>query len=418
MKVKIYPSIASGTVGSQPSKSSMQRAIAAALLAKGTSSLSNISVSDDSLSALKMAECLGATIVRNNEKIEIIGGLKEGCNNLYCGESGLGVRLFSAIASLRNEEITLSGSGSIMTRPMTMIEDSLKKLGVKVETSNGYLPLKIQGPIKGGEIEIDGSLSSQLISGLLFALPMAEDDSLLKISSLNSKPYIDLTVSVLRSFGIEIENRDYSEIFIKGRQSYLATDYRIEEDWSGIAFLAVLGAISGGVRIKGLSHSSIQADRAIVNVLKSTGSQVEEGIDELIVPPGDLRSFNFDIKDCPDLAPPLAALASFCDGKSTITGTQRLESKESNRSLTLQEEFSKLGLRIDVNTDFMVIHGGGPIRSGIVESRGDHRIAMALALLATRSDGQVVINGAEVVNKSYPGFYSDIKRLGIKTEII
>lgn len=414
----IKPSICSGSVASQASKSSMQRAVAAALLSDGLSVISNISTSADSLSALKMAECLGARMEIDGSTLRINGGLNPVCRELNCGESGLGVRLFSAIASLCNEEITISGSGSVMKRPMAMIEDSLRKLGARAESVNGFLPVKIKGPIHGGRLKIDGSISSQLISGLLFALPLLEEDSVLIIDSLKSKPYIDLTISVLESFGIKIDNRGYREIFIKGKQVYKPSPYRVEEDWSGISFIAVLGAISGPLTIKGLSISSVQSDKVIIDVLRKAGARIETGKNKLIVAPGNLKPFEFDISDCPDLAPPLTTLAAYCNGKSILRGTGRLVSKESNRSEALKLEFARLGVDIVIRNDSMEIFGNQGVRSEEVDSHDDHRIAMALAIAAAGAEGQVKIKGAEAVSKSYPGFFNDLSTLGLNIELI
>jgi 3-phosphoshikimate 1-carboxyvinyltransferase len=418
MIARIKPSHISGSIISQPSKSSMQRAVAASLLCNGLSVISNISDAADSQSALAMAECLGATIQRDGDTLLINGGLKPVCRKLNCGESGLGVRLFSAIASLCEEEIFISGNGSILKRPMSMIEDSLSKLGAKVQSASGFLPLSIQGPIHGGRYEIDGSLSSQLISGLLFALPLLREDTLLIIDSLKSRPYIDLTISVLESFGVEIDNRDYREIFIRGGQKYLPARYRVEEDWSGISFITVLGAVSNKLTVKGLSLNSVQSDRVIIDLLHRAGAKVEARDNEVTVSPGNLKPFEFDISDCPDLAPPLTALAAYCKGKSVLMGTARLVAKESNRSDALRKEFSKLGVKIDIRKDSMVIHGAGRINSAEVDSHSDHRIAMALTIAASRAEGEVVINGADAVSKSYPGFFDDVAKLGLEVELI
>ena len=418
MIARIYPSDSSGSLVSQASKSSMQRAVAAALLSNGLSVLSNVSDSADSLSALKMAECLGASVERTGDKVNIRGGLDPVCRELNCGESGLGVRLFSAIASLCDKEITISGSGSVMKRPMAMIEKSLKELGAKADSARGFLPIKIKGPIHGGKLKIDGSFSSQFISGLLFALPLLEEDSILLIDSLKSKPYIDLTISVLESFGISIDKHDYREIYIRGRQVYKSACYRVEEDWSGISFLAILGAISGRISVKGLSLNSVQSDKVIVDVLRKAGAVVETVKNELIIAPGKLlKPFEFDISDCPDLAPPLTALAAYCNGKSVLRGTSRLAGKESNRSETLKLEFARLGVNIDIQNDSMEIFGKSRVGSGEVDSHDDHRIAMALAIAAVKAEGPVTINNAEAINKSYPGFFNDMVKLGIKVEL-
>ena len=197
-----------------------------------------------------MAECLGAFFDISEEKIEVKGGFNPSCKTLNGGESGLGIRMFSAIASLSEKELEFNGTGSILNRPMDMLQQTLESLGVNVTTSNGKLPLKIKGPLKGGKAKVDGSVSSQFLTGLLFALPLAENDSVLEISNLKSKPYIDLTLDVLKKFGISIENKGYKKFIIPKKQKYIATEYKVEGDWSGASFLAVLGAISGKVIIR------------------------------------------------------------------------------------------------------------------------------------------------------------------------
>jgi 3-phosphoshikimate 1-carboxyvinyltransferase len=418
MRIRINPSKPSGSLVARPSKSSMQRAVAAAMLAKGQSILSNACYSEDSISALKMAECLGANIDREVDIVRVRGGFNPSCEELHCGESGLGVRLFSAIAALSGKQIRITGRGSILGRSMSMIEEALVSLGVEVQSNKGFLPIDIKGPLKGGEIKIDGSATSQFLSGLLFALPLCKKDSIIKVDSLKSKPYIDLSISVLEAFGIEIINRDYSEFIIKGRQNYRPARYRIEEDWSGIAFLAVLGAIAGKVIINDISFSSVQSDKAIIEILETVGAGVVRGENSIELSNIELKAFEFDINDCPDLAPPLAALAAFCKGKSILRGTKRLEGKESNRAYTLKSELGKLGVDIALAKDRMEISGSGSFRAAEVDSHGDHRIAMALAVCATGAEGPVIINGAEAVSKSYPGFFDDIASLGISVEEI
>jgi len=418
MVVKVSASNALGTVHSPASKSSMQRAVAAALLAEGTSTLFNPSFSEDSLSAIKMAECLGASVKISKEKVEIKGGFNPVCEILDCGESGLGVRMFSAIAALSDKEIIFSGSGSILNRPMDMLKNPLESLGAIVVTMNGKLPLLLKGPLTGGKAKVDGSSSSQFLTGLLFALPMAEENSILEILNLKSKPYIDLTLDILNKFGISVENQGYKEFFIPGKQKYIATDYQVEGDWSGAAFLAVLGAISGKVTIHHLQLNSTQPDRMILEALKMAGADVEERDDKIIVSPNKLKAFNFDITDCPDLAPPLVALASFCEGKSVITGTERLKAKESDRAFTLQKEFSALGIDIQEFENKIEIIGRKNIEGGEVSSHGDHRIAMALAIAGTKATSPVTISGAEAINKSYPNFFNDLQKLGVVLETI
>jgi 3-phosphoshikimate 1-carboxyvinyltransferase len=418
MIVKVNPSVASGTIVAPASKSSMQRAVAAALLANGISTLENPSFSDDSISVLKMAECLGAIIDIFGKKVRIQGGFNPVCNTLDCGESGLGVRMFSAIAALSEKEIFFSGSGSVLARPMDMLQDTLERFGVTVKTTNGKLPVTVKGPLKGGMAKADGSVSSQFLTGLLFALPLSKKDSVIEISNLKSKPYIDLTLDVLQKFGVIINHQNYKTFYIPGNQKYIAVNYQVEGDWSGAAFFAVLGAISGKVAIQKLQLNSTQPDKKILEILKMAGANVSEKNEKVIISPGKLKAFQIDIDDNPDLAPPLVALASFCQGKSVISGTERLKAKESNRPFVLQKEFSTLGVDIQVFENRIEIEGTKTINGGEVFSHGDHRIAMALGIAATQSESPVKIYNAEVINKSYPDFFTDLQILRVVLETI
>ena len=413
MIVEISASSVNGSVEAPASKSLMQRAVAAALLAEGTSTLFNPSFSEDSKYALKMAECLGAKVKIENDKAVISGGFQPICNTLDCGESGLGVRMFSAIAALSGMELHFTGSGTILNRPMDMLQKTIESLGATVKTTKGRLPLTVRGPLRGGHALVDGSVSSQFLTGLLFALPLAENNSVLEISNLKSKPYIDLTIDVLEKFGITIENQNYERIIIPNKQQYVAANYQVEGDWSGAAFLAVLGAISGKTEIHNLQFNSKQADIKIIDALKLAGAELKKTTNVIAVSRNELRAFQFDITDCPDLAPPLVALAAFCKGKSVITGTERLKVKESDRSSTLQKEFSALGVDIQGFENRLEIVGANQIKGGEVSSHGDHRIAMALAVAGTRSSAPVSIENAESIYKSYPEFYNDLSKLGV-----
>lgn len=418
MRVVVNHNQLEGTVTAPSSKSSMQRAVAAALMADGESVLWNPSFADDCISAINMAECLGAKVQKFNNRVVIEGGFNPVCNELDCGESGLGVRMFSALASLADQEIFFNGKGTILNRPMNMIVSTLEQLGVRVNTTEGRLPLSVSGPLKGGLAYVDGSKSSQFLTGLLMALPSVLDDTSLIINNLNSKPYIDLTIDILNKFNIEVENLEYKKINIKGRQKFRPINYIVEEDWSGVAFLAVGGALGNGITVKGVSKESVQADKIILDILSRAGASIKWTKDSFTVLGSGLKSFRTDITDCPDLAPPLVALAAFCDGTSVLTGTSRLIDKESDRASTLKMEFEKLGVEIKVDLNSIEIRGGDKTRSAVCNSHGDHRIAMALAIAGTQTEGTVEIIDAECINKSYPSFYEDIAGIGANIEIL
>ncbi|MGB8492332.1 MAG: 3-phosphoshikimate 1-carboxyvinyltransferase [Bacteroidales bacterium] len=407
----VSPSFVSGVVKAPPSKSMTQRAIAAAILAEGTSLIMNPSYCDDSLAAMSIAVSLGAKVEPENNRIRITGcrDLKE--KKLNCGESGLAIRLFSPIAALYTEEITMTGSGSLKTRPMSMIGDALLQLGVKVSSNNGFLPLTIQGPVRGGRCEIDGSLSSQLLTGLLTALPLASGDSEIIVHDLKSKPYIDMTTGILKDFGIIVENEDYRRFIIPGRQKYAERDYEVEGDWSGGAFLLVAGAINGDLKITGLRPDSLQSDRAILKALELAGAKVSFSHDGIEVAKSQLRSFEFDATESPDLFPPLVTLASYCRGTSAIRGASRLRHKESDRAETLSEEFGRMGVIVTLKDDFLYVTGG-PVNGSRVMSHDDHRIAMAEAVAALGASGSIVIKDSHCVTKSYPDFFTDLSVAG------
>lgn len=401
-----------GNLTAPSSKSYAQRALAASLLAEGESRLTNVEFCDDTLSASKVAEVLGATITKEgNSTLIINGGLKPKGSELFIGESGLATRLFTPIASLHSEPLTITGHGSILKRPMTMMINPLHQLGVEVDDSNGYLPFTVRGPIQGGDLKVDGSISSQFISGLLFALPCAEHDSKLYVDGAVSLPYIDMTLETAQLFGVEIENHNYEEFVIRGGQRYRATNFNVEGDWSSISTLLVGGAISGEVTISNVNMESKQADRAICDALALAGAYIHSNNGELTVAARPLKAFEFDATQCPDLFPALVALAAAAEGVTTLKGCGRLTHKESNRALTLKEEYEKVGIEVSLEGDDTMKIRGGEIKSAHVSSHNDHRIAMSMAVSALRSDGAITIDGAESVAKSYPEFFADLESL-------
>lgn len=411
MERSVEPSKIEGRIKAPSSKSMTQRAIAAAMLAQGQSRIINPSYCDDSLAAMSIAVGLGAKVEPGTDELKITGcgELKE--TKLNCGESGLAIRMFSPIAALFPAEITISGGGSLKKRPMLMIEEALSQLGVQCKSSGGFLPLTIHGPIKGGNLEIDGSVSSQLLTGLLMALPLAVKNSVIKVNNLKSKPYIDMTLQILKDFGISIENKNYSNFYIPGNQSFKSRKYNVESDWSGGAFLLVAGAINGHLEIDGLNSGSKQSDMAIISALKKAGALIKITNDKIEVSKSDMKGFEFDATESPDLFPPLVALASFCKGETIIKGVSRLEFKESNRAVSLKEEFGKMNIRIDLDDDLMRIRGGA-VAGARVFSHDDHRIAMAVSVAALGATGVVSVKDSQCVSKSYPGFYNDLRQIG------
>ena len=389
MDITLSEGTVSGSVTAPASKSYAQRAIAAALLCEGESVLSNMVQCNDTRAALQVAADLGAKISAHEDTYTLHGGLHPRKRQLNIGESGLATRLFTPITALCTETITLTGKGSILKRPISMMEEPLRQLGATVSSQGGYLPIHIRGAIRGGNITVDGSLSSQFITGLLMALPLAAQDTTLTVNDLN----------------------DYRQFFIEGGQRYVPTRYRIEGDWSGASCLLVAGATAGRITVENLKPLSLQADTAIIDALTRAGAEITTTADSVTVRRNELHAFEFDATHCPDLFPALAALAANCDGTSVIRGTHRLIHKESNRAQTLADVFGGMGVAVDIETENEMRIIGGTIHGATVSSHNDHRIAMAAAVAALNSDGAVTIRGAEAVDKSYPEFWDDFRNL-------
>ena len=415
MIATIQPSTLTGSITAPASKSSMQRACAAALLHVGKTIIQNPGTSNDDQAAIKMIQDLGATVEFIDDVLVVTSnGIKPLASGINCGESGLGIRMFTPVAALSSEQIIINGKGSLLVRPMNFFDEVLPQLGVKISSNNGKLPLQIQGPLVPQNITVDGSLSSQFLTGLLFVFAASVIEEItITVIDLKSKPYIDLSLKVLQDFGYSITNNNYESFTIHPTIQQASTiKYTVEGDWSGAAFLLVAGAISGAITVKGLDVFSTQADKKILEALQDSGCRLSIQDKQIEVGPASLKAFHFNATDCPDLFPPLVALAAYCEGKTVIEGVSRLAHKESDRGITLQDEFGKMGLEIILQADLMIINGGKGLKGAHVHSRHDHRIAMACATAGLRTDGELVIDEAEAINKSYPDFYKHIEKLG------
>ncbi len=422
MEAIILPSKINGSIQAPASKSSMQRACAAALLYNGHSLIYNPGNSNDDLAAIEVIRSLGAIVEMKKDTLSINSdGRIHDAGKINCGESGLGFRMFAPIAALSSNEILINGSGSLLNRPMNFFDEIFPQLGISIHSNAGKLPISIKGPLVPKNITIDGSLSSQFLTGLLFAFAkVATKPVTITVTNLKSKPYIDLTLGVMKAFGHEVENINYEHFIIKPPTLNIVKEgrpqtYTVEGDWSGGAFLLVAGAIAGEITVKGLDVLSAQADKAILHALMMADIQLSIEADQIIAGPpiGDRgKAFHFNATDCPDLFPPLVALAAFCNGTTVIEGVNRLIHKESNRALTLQEEFAKMGVEIKFQDDLMLITGAPIIKGASLQSHHDHRIAMACTVAALKAEGKTIIHDAEAINKSYPGFYNDLKMMG------
>jgi 3-phosphoshikimate 1-carboxyvinyltransferase len=422
----IHPSTISGNIKAPASKSSMQRACAAALLSKGRSIIHNHGHSNDDKAAMEIVENLGAEVMINNEELIINSRGLQPTGQVNCGESGLSLRMFTPIAALSEKEITIHGEGSLLNRPIDFFDEILPRLDVRIQSNNGKLPVTVKGRLQPKNIEIDGSMSSQFLTGLLMAYSATDaTDVSIKVKNLKSKPYIDLTLHVMKKFGLKLpENKNYEEFYFPASthdshpDDYRDTihDYTVEADWSGGAFLLVAGCIAGAISVRGLDLSSTQADKKIMEALSDANASVAVEAKGIKVRSVEMRAFEFDATDCPDLFPPLVALAAYCKGQTRIRGVNRLKHKESDRATTLQQEFGKMGVKIEFSDDLMVVYGDGKLKGAKLHSQHDHRIAMACSIAALKADGNTTIEAAQAVNKSYPDFFEDLKNLGAGVE--
>lgn len=369
--MKIKSSLLSGRVIVPPSKSVAHRALIARALSGGNGSIHNL---EDSKDMQATNRCLVA--------------LSSGGTVLDCGESGSTLRFIIPIALASGGEYRVTGQGRLLDRPLTPYERYFD-----ISRDNG--DLIIRGELKSGTFELEGGISSQFVTGLLFALPLLSGDSeIVMTSPLESKPYVDLTLYVLKEYGINVENEDYKRFTVKGEQKFLERDFTVEGDYSQAAFWLTANALGSDIEVCGLNPESLQGDKEIVNIIKN-----------------DTRII--DVTDIPDLVPILAVLCCFRQVESRIVGAARLRFKECDRLSAITTELNKLGAKITEFEDSLVITGVDTLHGGEVDSHNDHRIPMALAIAATRCDGEVTINGAECVSKSYPAFfehYNSLKR--------
>ncbi|MFM7710256.1 MAG: 3-phosphoshikimate 1-carboxyvinyltransferase [Ferruginibacter sp.] len=412
----IIPSNLSGVIPIPGSKSHIQRALALALFDENETLLERVSFSDDVLSVLKLIQTLGARVSKHADQLSIIGINQLSLpSTLDVGESGLALRMFTPILALQNRKINITGSGSLMNRSQLFLLDLLRGLGVACESNNGKLPITIQGPFTPETGLFDGQASSQHITGLMMATAIATTQPVtIHVDQPNSQPYLFLTASVLNAFGYKTECTHPFGFTISPRiKACTSRNITIEGDWSSAAFFLAAAAIQGDLILSGLSFESNQADKDMLLCLEQSGVDIQIEADECCIQStGSLRPFQINATHCPDLFPPLAVLAAFCDGESRIEGVHRLHGKESDRAHTLVTELRKMGVNIRTEQDTMIIRGGSPLQGTTVSSHGDHRIAMALSIAALYVNGTTYVTQADAVKKSYPNFFQQLQQAG------
>ena len=426
MKLRITPSPVTGEVSAPPSKSYTHRAVIVASLAAGESVIENPLLSDDTLYTIDACRSLGADIELEGDRLKINGTggqirVAPGRERIFAGNSGSTIRMVAPLAALARTRVVLDGDSRLRQRPVGDLLSALESLGASARSlgNNGCPPVEIRGgKLSGGEVTISGGVSSQHVSALLMIAPYTENGLKIKVTNeLRSKPYIDLTLDVMRDFGIEALNKDYKEFQVKGGQGYKARRYHIEGDYSSAAYFLAAGAIGGQpVTVKNLKTNSAQGDKYLVNILSAMGGSVEHQKETVTVSRRDeLKGVTIDMGDYPDLVPTVAVVAAYARGKTEMTNIGHLKFKESDRLGDTAAELGRMGIKVEVTDDTMLVYGGKP-QGAETEAHNDHRLAMSLAIAALFAGGDSIINGAEAVSKSYPRFFTDLVSLGAKIE--
>ena len=418
--LKIIPSKLKGSVKIPPSKSMAHRAIICAALSDGICRIDNIDYSDDIIATINAMNSLGATIEKHDDYIEVVGIYK----NIHkikrnriidCNESGSTLRFLVPISLLFKGSNKFIGKGNLGKRPLTTYYNIFNDQGIKYSYEENNLNLVVDGELKPGVFEVEGNISSQFITGLLFALPLLNGDSKIIITKeMESKGYIDLTLKAISDFGIEIINNNYSEFIIKGNQKYNARNYRVEGDYSQAAFFLCADGLGNNVVCRDLDLNSLQGDKEIIDILERMNvvfNTNEIGLSGEVN--GELISTVIDGSQCPDIIPVLSAVSALSKGTTEIINAGRLRIKECDRLSAVTSELKKLGAQIIEKEDGLVITGVEKLQGGVeVWSHKDHRIAMTLAIASTMCKKPIIIKDYECVAKSYPSFFEDFKALG------
>ena len=414
------PARIGGTVSAPPSKSMAHRAVLCSALAKGTSHIENLEFSKDISATLAAAGQLCARVESGpaDVLVEGLGHFRPVFGPVDCCESGSTLRFLIPLASLTGQSITFVGRGRLMERPQSVYETLYREQNLHFEQANGQLT--VAGSLRSGEYTLAGNVSSQFISGLLFALPLLGGTSTLHLlPPVESRSYIDMTRSVQAAFGVTSRWVDETTLEIPGGQAYRPCDYTVEGDYSQAAFPAVLGAVTGGVTLTGLAEPTLQGDAAILDILRRCGadfSRTEQGI---VFRKAPLHGTDIDLADCPDLGPVLMVLGLFCEGQTVIRNAERLRIKESDRIEAMETELRKCGGVLSSAGGTITIEGcAGALHTpdGVLSGHNDHRVVMSLSVLALAAGLRLPIDGAEAVTKSWPNFFTAIKPLGAEVE--
>ena len=418
MNVTIHPSTVSGTIIAPSSKSITHRAVILASLAKGISTVKNVLFSDDTNYTIKACEALGAKITkeRTTLTIEGTGGkLHTPKEPLFLGNSGSSLRMLTAVASLADGKTTLTGEERLYGRPMHDLVYALRTQGVSVATDNGSAPVTVTGGgVAGGKVKIVANVSSQYVTALLFIAPFAKAPTEIIVKGMfRSTPYITITTDLMKRFGVAVKNDNFEVLHVPNEHTYKAIDYTVEGDFSSASYFLAAAAILGSkVCVTNLNTKSSQGDRFFLELLAKMGCKViKKGDTVAVTGPKKLTAITVDMSDYPDIVQTLVVVAAYADGKTHITNIGHLVHKETDRIFDTAKELSRMGVNVHATKNTLTVEGGKP-KGTTIDTHNDHRMAMSMAIAALGADGETVIQNAEVVNKSYPGFFDGLKRLG------
>lgn len=417
--IVVSPGILKGSVSVPPSKSAAHRAIICASLSKGKSLIRPIALSNDIQATIECMRSLGAELDINGDTLTVDGtNIFSGKNNvLDCGESGSTLRFLIPTAAAGGMNVHFVGHGKLPERPIGVYTDCLPKNGVNVVTEGG-LPLEINGKLKSGLFEIPGNISSQFITGLLLALPLLDGDSEIRLTSAaQSVGYIRMTTDIMSEFGVNVTQTETGWI-IHGGQNYRPRNFTVEGDWSQAAFFMTAAALGSDITIDNLSTNSAQGDKECVDIYRRFGADIREENGKIIMHSGKLKGININAENIPDMVPALAVTAAFAEGRTVITGAARLRIKECDRLAAMRDGLNRLGASVAETADGLIIDGKDTLDGGFVLGYNDHRIVMSLSTASVRCKDKITVTDMESVNKSYPSFFEDFRKLGGKADVI
>lgn len=405
-----------GVVSAPPSKSHSQRLLLNSMMTESKVKIKNLSDSDDSIVLINALRHWGKSIEFDSGTAIISGELNKTENVIYLGESGFCARVLPLVALCFEGKTVFIGAKSLFKRPLSDLESIAKQLNSSIDIDYERCRITSKGAAKGIEISIDGSISSQYLTGILYLFSKLHIYQTVRVKTLKSKGYIDYTLESLKSIGVNFSNEDYSKFRLLNISHNHTHEFVVEGDWSAAAFIMGLGAIaSGTIKINGLNINSIQPDRAIMDLLISIGAKIRLVDDSIIIEKSELKSFDYNATNTPDLVPVLIPIALTVSGKSTIRGVERLQFKESNRLANLVNQFKKMHAEIEIVDKAIVINGGRFI-GGNAQTYNDHRLAMSFAIAGAISERGVIIDDSHCVSKSYPKFWDDMKKLNLEVK--